>query len=54
VIGIASTAVHVPTRNEMSEAFREIQELKRELRRLKRLVPAAAPKKPVQRRERAA
>jgi hypothetical protein len=54
VIGIASTAAHVPTRNEMSEAFREIQELKRELRRLKRLVPAAAPKKSVQRRERAA
>ena len=54
VIGIASTAVHVPTRNEMSEAFREIQELKRELRRLKRLVPAVAPKKIAQRRERAA
>jgi class III poly(R)-hydroxyalkanoic acid synthase PhaE subunit len=54
VVGIASRALHMPTRDDMSEAFREVQELKRELRRLKRALPAAAQKKLVPRRERAA
>jgi class III poly(R)-hydroxyalkanoic acid synthase PhaE subunit len=53
VVGVASTALHMPTRDDMSEAFREIQELKRELRRLKRALPAAAQKKLVPRKERA-
>ena len=44
-IGLASEALHVPTRTDMDEAFREIQELKRELRRLKRALPPAAQKK---------
>jgi len=51
LVGIASTALHMPTRDDMSEAFREIQELKRELRRLKRALPATAQKKLVQRKE---
>lgn len=54
VVGIASTALHVPTRDDMSSAFREIQELKRELRRLKRALPVAAQKKLGARKERAA
>jgi class III poly(R)-hydroxyalkanoic acid synthase PhaE subunit len=44
-IGIASEALHVPTRKDMDDAFREIQELKRELRRLKKALPTAAQKK---------
>lgn len=54
LVGIASTALHVPTRDDMSEAFREIQELKRELRRLKRSLPVVAQKKLAARKERAA
>jgi hypothetical protein len=47
-VALASTALHVPTRAEMDSAFKEIQELKRELRRLKKApevapVPAPAP-----------
>jgi class III poly(R)-hydroxyalkanoic acid synthase PhaE subunit len=53
-VGIASEAVHVPTRADMDEAFREIQELKRELRRLKKALPPAAQKKIIQSREQAA
>jgi Poly(R)-hydroxyalkanoic acid synthase subunit (PHA_synth_III_E) len=44
-IGLASEALHVPTRADMDAAFREIQELKREMRRLKKALPAAAQKK---------
>jgi hypothetical protein len=54
VVGIASTAMHMPTRDDMSEAFREIQELKRQVRRLKRALPAPARKKQVQPKERVA
>jgi hypothetical protein len=43
VVGIASEALHMPTRDDMNQAFREIQELKRELRRMKRAAPAPAP-----------
>jgi hypothetical protein len=50
-IGLASVALHVPTRTDMDEAFREIQELKRELRRLKRALPASAQKKLIQTKE---
>lgn len=50
-IGLASEALHVPTRKDMDEAFREIQELKRELRRVKRVLPAATQKKLTQVRE---
>jgi hypothetical protein len=38
-LGIVSEALHVPTRHEVDAAFREIQELKRELRRLKHGAP---------------
>lgn len=41
-VALASTALHVPTRAEMDSAFKEIQELKRELRRLKK-APEVAP-----------
>lgn len=44
-IAIASEALHVPTRKDMDDAFREIQELKRELRRLKQALPGATQKK---------
>jgi polyhydroxyalkanoate synthesis regulator phasin len=49
VVAIASEALNVPTRAEMDEAYREIQELKRELRRLRKgaavvAAPAAAPR----------
>ena len=40
VVAIASQALNVPTRAEVDEAYREIQELKRELRRLRK--PQAA------------
>lgn len=36
VVVIASEALHMPTRVEMDDAYREIQELKRELRRLRK------------------
>jgi hypothetical protein len=52
-IGLASEALHVPTRTDMDGAFREIQELKRELRRLKKALPPAAQKKLMQAREQA-
>jgi hypothetical protein len=53
-IGLASEALHVPTGADMDEAFREIQELKRELRRLKKALPPAAQKKMLQAREQTA
>ncbi len=49
--GLASEALYVPTRADLDQAFREIQELKRELRRLKRALPPAARKKMIQTRE---
>ena len=45
VIGLVSEALHVPTRADMDLAYREIQELKRELRQIKKSLPPAAPKK---------
>lgn len=36
VVAIVSQALNVPTRQEVDEAYREIQELKRELRRLRK------------------
>ena len=50
-IAIASEALHIPTRKDMDDAFREIQELKRELRRLKKALPPAAQKKLIQAKE---
>jgi class III poly(R)-hydroxyalkanoic acid synthase PhaE subunit len=50
-IGLASEALHMPTRKDMDDAFREIQELKRELRRLKRVLPAAAQNKLIHSKE---
>jgi class III poly(R)-hydroxyalkanoic acid synthase PhaE subunit len=50
MVAIASEALNVPTRAEVDTAYREIQELKRELRRLKKAhaapvhEPAAAPR----------
>jgi len=38
-VGIVSEALNIPTRGEVDDAFREIQELKRELRRLKHGAP---------------
>jgi hypothetical protein len=52
VVKLVSEALFVPTRSDMDEAYREIQELKRRLRRLEKSVdqaheatPAAAPKR---------
>lgn len=46
MVEIASEALHIPTRTEVDEAYREIQELKREVRRLRKASavpePAAA------------
>ena len=39
---IASEAMNVPTRAELDEAYREIQELKRDLRRLRKSVESVA------------
>ena len=50
-IGLASEALYVPTRADLDQAFREIQELKRELRRLRRALPPAARKKMISTRE---
>jgi class III poly(R)-hydroxyalkanoic acid synthase PhaE subunit len=50
-IGLASEALHMPTRKDMDDAFREIQELKRELRRLKKVLPAAAQSKLIHSKE---
>ncbi len=41
-IGLASEALHVPTRADVDEAYREIQELKRELRQIRKLLPPRA------------
>ena len=35
-VGLVSEALHMPTRADLDEAYREIQELKREVRRLKK------------------
>jgi hypothetical protein len=51
VVGLASEALHVPTRADLDEAFREIQELKRELRRIRKTLPAAAQRKLIEARE---
>lgn len=40
VVAIASEALNVPTRTEMDDAYREIQELKRELRRSRKATPS--------------
>lgn len=45
-VGLVSEALNMPTRADMDDAFREIQELKRELRRLKKPAPPVAAKKP--------
>ena len=50
-VGLASEALQVPTRADMDLAYREIQELKRELRRLKKALPPAAQKKLLQAQE---
>ena len=42
MVGIASATLNVPTRIEMDDAYREIQELKRELRRLRKASPPAS------------
>jgi len=42
IVAIASESLNIPTRAEVDDAYREIQELKRELRRLRKAVPAAA------------
>jgi hypothetical protein len=39
LVALASHTLNVPTRAEVDDAYREIQELKRELRRLKKGVP---------------
>lgn len=39
LVALASTALNIPTRAEVDDAFREIQQLKRELRRLKKGPP---------------
>jgi polyhydroxyalkanoate synthesis regulator phasin len=43
IVAIASEALNVPTRAEMDEAYREIQELKRELRRLRKAAVLPSP-----------
>jgi hypothetical protein len=48
-VALASEALHMPTRADMDAAFREIQELKRELRRIRKALPAAARKKSIDR-----
>jgi hypothetical protein len=42
VVGTVSAMLSVPTRAEVDEAYREIQELKREVRRLRKASPSAA------------
>lgn len=44
-VGLASESLHMPTRADVDEAYREIQELKRELRRLKKSLPPAVQEK---------
>ncbi len=41
-VGLASEALHMPTRADVDEAYREIQQLKRELRKLKKALPPPA------------
>jgi hypothetical protein len=41
LVALASHALNVPTRAEVDDAYREIQEIKRELRRLKKGAPRA-------------
>jgi polyhydroxyalkanoate synthesis regulator phasin len=43
VVEIASEALHMPTRSEVDDAYREIQELKREVRRLRKAITAPEP-----------
>jgi hypothetical protein len=43
VIAIASQALNMPTRAEVDDAYREIQELKRELRRLRKSLAPEGP-----------
>ena len=50
-VGVLSQALYVPTREEMDLAYREIQELKRELRRVKKALPAEARKKLMEAKE---
>ncbi|MDM0052532.1 poly(R)-hydroxyalkanoic acid synthase subunit PhaE [Variovorax sp. J22R115] len=42
IVAIASEALNVPTRAEVDDAYREIQELKREMRRLRKSIGAAS------------
>ncbi|MDM0075500.1 poly(R)-hydroxyalkanoic acid synthase subunit PhaE [Variovorax sp. J2P1-59] len=42
VVAIASEALNMPTRAEVDDAYREIQELKREMRRLRKSIGVAA------------
>ena len=42
VAGLVGDCLHIATRADVDEAYREIQELKRELRKLKKSAPAAA------------
>lgn len=44
-VGLASESLHMPTRADVDEAYREIQELKRELRRIKKSLPPAVQQK---------
>jgi hypothetical protein len=41
----ASESMHLPTQADVDEAYREIQELKREIRRLKKALPVAQQRK---------
>jgi hypothetical protein len=54
VVAIASQALNMPTRAEMDEAYREIQELKRELRRLRKPQASEAQALPAVARQRGA
>ncbi|MEJ8848775.1 poly(R)-hydroxyalkanoic acid synthase subunit PhaE [Variovorax rhizosphaerae] len=40
IVAIASEALNIPTRAEVDDAYREIQELKRQVRRLRKPLPA--------------
>jgi class III poly(R)-hydroxyalkanoic acid synthase PhaE subunit len=54
VVAIASQALNIPTRAEVDEAYREIQELKRELRRLRKPQASEVEASPAVARTRAA
>ncbi|MDM0117042.1 poly(R)-hydroxyalkanoic acid synthase subunit PhaE [Variovorax sp. J22R133] len=43
MVAIASEALNIPTRAEVDDAYREIQELKRQIRKLRKPAQAAAP-----------